>query len=306
MFFHVHDVKEMLQDLSRETRDQHIADNLAEIAPRVIANRREHQHFGPYWWWVKPLLRTTPGARRSWVRGGYRDTQFLDRVTGDTTDIVTEVTGSNQDTERWIAYLGLQYYRAEVVDDVPIATHLVEFPNHEVAQYHLYDADASQQMELFEEEPHLSAEVTQLLRDPSRISSTVWLRRADALSIEGQPWLATACLRRAVENALDRDDRSRAWLRMGEILQERGHVYKAIFCYRNAFEREQEGWVQGLMGAAWLQAGEAAKALSCYQNAIEAMPGNPEYRAGLEAAKRACGEHTHPPHLYTLVRDTSR
>jgi tetratricopeptide (TPR) repeat protein len=197
----------------------------------------------------------------------------------------------------------LRYYEAEVVEDLPAEFHIVETSNHHVFAYQLYDADASRQMDLFAAEEEPSPEVQQLLRDPAHFSGTAWLRRADELDSQGEPWRAAAALRRAIGRAVDATDRSRAWLRLGQLFQEHNHVHKAIFCYRNAFERDREGWVQGLMADAWQQAGEPHEALRCYRRALEAMPGNPEYQAGMTRAERAIREEGRQAAGYTLLQE---
>ncbi len=69
------------------------------------------------------------------------------------------------------------------------------------------------------------------------------------------------------------------------------YLRKALFCYQNAFQRDQEGWIQGLMADAWLEDNEPQEALQCYQAALRSMPGNPEYQAGLERTRRILEEH---------------
>ena len=293
MYFLPADIDRLLTGVTRDQRDADIAQYLSDLAPRIIAERRDHRHFGPYWWWVKPLFATIPGARRGWIRGGYRDRAFLE----------TFAAPESEDDARWTAWIGLRYFEAELVDDLPTEFHIVETPQHEVFAYQLYDADASQQMDPFDAPDEPSPEVRQLMRDPSRFSATSWLHRADELDARGEVWRAAAALRRAIERAVDDTDRSRAWLRLGQLFQEHHHVHKAIFCYRNAFEREQEGWVQGLMGEAWQDAGEPHEALRCYRKALDAMPGNPEYQAGVERAERAIRAEARNAAGYTLLQE---
>jgi tetratricopeptide (TPR) repeat protein len=296
VFFLSHDINSLLDGITPEERDAELADTLREIAPRIAAERRDHRHFGPYWWWVKPLLREVAGTRRSWIRGGYRDRSFPGAVAEG---------ASPRDIEdaRWMAWLGLRYREAEIVDDLPAEFHLIETADGEVQAYDLYDADASLQMDLFTEATTESPELRRLLNDPSRFSGSAWLRRADELEAAGETWRAAAALRRAISRAVDDDDRSRAWLSLGRLFQSGDHIRKAIFCYRNAFERDHEGWVQGLMGDAWLQAGEPHEALRCFRRALESMPGNPEYRSGADRAERAIREESRSAAGYTLLQE---
>ncbi len=296
-YFLPSEINRLRDGVTAEERDAQLAQHLADIAPRVVAERRDYRHFGPYWWWVKRLLAATPGTRRAWVRGGYRDRELLDALTGS--DALPE---PNEDA-RWTAWIALHYYDAELIDEIPTDFHIVELPGAGVSAYRVYDADASRQMDLFGEESPATAEVQQLMRDPTTFSATHWMRRADELDAEGETWRAAAALRRAIDRAIDDTDRSRAWLRLGQLFQEHDHVHKAIFCYRNAFEREQEGWVQGLMGDAWHQAGEPHEALRCYRRALETMPGNPEYQAGVERAERAIREGRREAAGYTLLQE---
>ena len=290
MYFSCDDINSLLDGVSLRRRDTEIEEALGALAPRLAVERREHRHFGPFWWWIKPLLRALPGSRRSWVRGGYRDRALVSGVEGNDDSPLATIPGSEEERTRWIAWLGLRYYESEIVDDAPAGFHIVETTPRRVASYQLHDADASHQIDLFEQTVEDSVEVRDLLRDPTRFSASVWLRRADEYLAAGDSWRAASALRRAISHAVDDGDRSRGWLQLGTLFQQMNHVHKAIFCYRNAFEREQEAWVQGLMGEAWMEAGEPHEALPCYRAALEAMPSNPEYRSGLERAEQMLAE----------------
>ena len=303
MYFLSHDINRLLDGVTPHERDRDLEERLTDVAPRLVAERREHRHFGPYWWWVKPLLRKISGTRRSWIRGGYHDRSFVEEF-GSVPSAVTDAAGGDgKEADRWMAWLGLRYFDAEIVDDLPAEFHIVERSDRQIQEYRLYDADASRQMDLFDAEGPATPEIRHLLNDPSRFSGSAWLRRADELAVTGETWRAASALRRAIDHAIDDTDRSRAWLRLGELFQEHDHVHKAIYCYRNAFEREQEGWVQGLMGEAWLQADEPHEALRCYRKALESMPGNPEYQAGMERAEKAIRKETRGAAGYTLLQE---
>lgn len=301
MVFLAHDINSLLDGVSEHGRDADLEDALNDLAPRLEAGRRDHRHFGPYWWWFKPLLRSAPGARRSWVRGGFRDRSILEACLDPASLLPPDHGGTEREQQRWLAWIGLQYFRSEIVDDRPAGFHIVELADRSVVSYQVYDGDASRQMDLFDTPSTISPEVEQLFRDPSSFSGSAWLRRADQLEQTGRPWAAAAALRRAISNAVDADDRSRAWLRLGQLFQEQHHVRKAIFCYRNAFERDQEAWIQGLMGEAWQQAGEPHEALRCYRAALESMPGNPEYQAGVVRAEQEIKRHRDRVAGYTLL-----
>ena len=323
LYFLPSDISAMLAGISAEERDRRLATGLTELAPRVAADRRSYRHFGPYWWWVKPLLARQPGARRSWLRGGYRDRTFLQRfahlpAVGPATE--AGVSGVPRgpglparpdqpdqsdpaEQTRWIAFLGLLYQEAERVDELPAGFHLVEDPQGGVTSYQAYDADASRQLELFSAAQEPSTELRHLLRDPRSFSASGWLRRAEGMVDRGRVWEAAAALRRAIDRAAEDEDRSRGWLLLGRLFQDRGHVHKAIFCYRNAFAREQEGWVQGLMAEAWMEAERPDEALPCYRRALQAMPGNPEYQAGRDRAQRLLRERSGGGSGYVLTQD---
>jgi tetratricopeptide (TPR) repeat protein len=299
VFFQQAEVNSLVEAVSPKQRDRDIEERLTELAPRIVAARRDHRHFGPFWWWIKPLLRRMPGTRGSWVRRGYID-RAADRWGRE---LPIHVPGGADERSRWIAWLGLRYYDNEIVDDLPAEFHIIQPADRSVCEYRPYDADASRQLDLFAEPPEPSPELAGLMRDPARFSGSAWLRRADEYEAAGEPWPAAAALRRAIDRAVDDSDRSRAWLRLGQLFQERDHVHKAIFCYRNAFEREHEGWVQGLMGAAWLQAGDPAEALTCYRRALQAMPHNPEYLAGRRRAEREIVERGRIGAAYPPAQD---
>lgn len=326
LYFSFPDMNALRADVSPAERDHQLAEELPDLAPRIAADRRSYRHFGPYWWWVKPLLARQPGARRTWLRGSYRDHAFLERVApvlsadGEAAGATGPGSGRPEATgpaaaadpasatdpaeaARWIAWLGIHYQRAELVDDLPAGFHLVEDASGDVFSYELYDADASRQLDLFSSAREPSADVAHLLADPVAFSATGWLRRAEDLLAGGRVWEAAAALRRAVDRAAEDEDRSRAWLRLGQVFQEQGHVHKAIFCYRNAFAREHEGWVQGLMGDAWMDAGRPEEALPCYRRALEAMPGNPEYQAGRDRAERQLRARSRDGSGYVLTQD---
>lgn len=290
------------------THPEQLDSDLAELIPRLVANRREHRHFGPFWWWVKEIARKMPGSRRSWLRGSYRDHRAVD-LWSRTIDGVTP-PGQSSENDRRLAWYGLVYYRQETLDDEPAGFHLSDVPAEAAladrseaaaAVYHLYDADASEQMDLFGGANTDRDAATTVFRDPAAFSASLWLRRAEEEIAQGALLRASAALRRAISRAVDQTDRSRAWLRLGEILQGAGAIHPAILCYRNAFARDQEAWVHGLMGSAWLEAGDAAEAARCYRAARAAMPGNPEYEAGLARAEALLSQNGRNAGSYVLA-----
>lgn len=273
MYFTQDRLNSLLADVTPEDRDHQVRTTLTDLAPRLAAKRNEYRNFGPFWWWVKPILRSMPATRRSWIRGGFVDRRVLDN----------EIQHAAPD---WLPWLGLRYYEAEALDDTPANFHILERPDGEVEIYRLYDADASEQIDLFDAGDRENRELTQFLADPVRFSGSAWLQRADTYIAEGDLLRAGAALRRAVDRAVDETDRSTAWIRLGQLFQEHRHTRKAILCYKNAWEREREGWIQGLIAEAYLDNDQPQEAIAGYEAALAAMPGNPEYQAGLERCRR--------------------
>lgn len=298
MFYLPREIDRLLIDTSEEQRDREIDEHIHDLAPRVAVKRNEYRHFGPFWWWVKPFMRRSPASRRTWLRGGYRDRSFIETAEpfGSGTEAFpsgTAPTAGTEDLEeqdRWLCWLGVRYYADEVVDDTPAGFHIVESPRGNTFVYTVYDADASEQLTLFGEENAKHTDLDAFLADPMRYTGGNWIHRAEEYARHGQTFRAAAALRRAINRAVLDDDRTAAWIRLGQLFQDSGHTHKAILCYQNAYHREQEGWIHGLMGAAWLDAGEAHHAVRCYRAALEAMPDNPEYQAGMAAAERAVAE----------------
>jgi tetratricopeptide (TPR) repeat protein len=298
LYYLPHDINRLLNTTTPEERDVQIEDEIHDIAPRIAVKRNEYRHFGPYWWWVKPLLRKSPGSRRSWIRGGYTDRSLVAE-----TDPAILTHPAFDDTERWLAWLGLQYYAAEVVDDTPAGFHIIQTGHRRVSMYTLYDADASEQIDLFGDEGESNASLDAFLSDPTRYTGGAWLTRAEEYIESNEPFRAAAALRRAIRRAVDGTDRTKAWIRLGQLFQEQDHVYKALFCYQNAYEKDREAWIQGLMGDAWLQLDEPQEAAQCFHAALQAMPGNPEYIAGYERAQKILAEHGKTADGYQLHGD---
>ncbi len=317
MYFLPHDISSMLADTDTTEIDQTLDQNIRDLTPRIAAKKNEYRHFGPYWWWVKPLLRKSPGARRSWLKGGYRDRHFLDSLdpnildphllnhpgfsAGDPAPQTTNGQETNRD--RQLAWLGFQYYHAEIVDDTPAGFHIVQTGHRRVLAYTVYDADASEQLPLFTDPESKDTTVTEFLSDPTRYTGSAWFQRAEEYAAADTPHKAAAALRRAIQRAIDTSDRTRAWIRLGQLYQDNNHIQKALFCYHNAYQKDQEGWIQGLMADAWLQDNDPHQALQCYQAALQTMPGNPEYQAGLERTRRLLTQHGPAHGTYQLQPD---
>ncbi|MFW5643874.1 MAG: tetratricopeptide repeat protein [Alkalispirochaeta sp.] len=286
MYYRTDEITRLLQNSTPRERQEEVADALHDLAPRIAAKRNEYRHFGPFWWWIKPLLPTIPGARRSWYRGGYRDRDFL-----SDTDVQLLHHPAAEEIRAALPWLGIRYYYTEIVDDTPAGFHIVERTPRDVFAYVVYDADAGEQLDLFDDPADARRGDDTFLADPTRYTGSAWLPRAEEYIARGEPFRGAAALRRAINRAVDNGDRIRAWIRLGQLFQELDHVRKALFCYQNAYERDREAWIQGMMGDAWLQAGEPSEALQCYHVALAAMPGNPEYLAGIERAQRGIANH---------------
>lgn len=292
MFFTPTQIEVLIAEVNAAERDRELKETLTGLIPRLAANRTEYRHFGPYWWWIKPLMRSFSASRRSWIRGGYRDRRFIESVSIDLpADQAWELN-------RWAAWLGLRYREAEILDETPASMHIVEHADGSVSAYRLYDADASEQGDLFSADFAADGSddeiIPEIALDPTRFSGSMWLRRADAYATEGDLLRAAAALRRAVDRAVDETDRSTAWIRMGELFREHRHTRKAIFCLYNAWERDREGWIQALIAQAYLENDQPGEALPCYEAALTTMPENPEYLAGRERCRTLLEERAAP------------
>lgn len=246
-----------------------VSDRLRELAPRLAADRVEYRHFGPYWWWIKPILRGMRQAKGQWFRGSWIDHATI---------------GSSQlpYPDIRVAAEGICYYDFETVGDQPATFHIVELE--EPAIYRGHDPDAGEQLDLFGTTTGSNRRLATLLADPTQFAASNWWRVADQFSDERQWVRAAAALRRAIEMAHSSDDRLNAWVRLGQLFQDHEHFPKALLCYQHAYSKGRETWVLGLMAELQLQANRPAEAASLYGQALKAMPGNPEYQAGLRRA----------------------
>jgi tetratricopeptide (TPR) repeat protein len=295
LFFTSHQIETLLAEVSTTDRDRELNETLGGLIPQLSANKVEYRHFGPYWWWVKPLVKNLAGSRGSWMRGGYRDRRFIESVNPGLPDVVAPEAAER---DRWAAWLGLRYREAEMLDETPASMHIVEYTDGSVAAYRLYDADASEQGDLFA--AGFSADgsddevLPEIARDPTRFSGSAWLHRANSYEAEGDLLRAAAALRRAVDRAVNETDRSTAWIRMGELFREHHHTRKAVFCLHNAWERDREEWIQALIAQAYLENDQPGEALPYYEAALATMPGNPEYLAGKERCRSLLAERAIP------------
>lgn len=262
-------------------------ERLTELAPRLSVNRAEYRHFGPYWWWIKPLVARIRTTRGSWLRGGHLDRDFVRQCGLPHPDLR-------------VAAEGLAYYDYETVGEQPASFHVVESAAGVASHYDLCDPDAGHQLDLFEREPSANSRLSALLADPTQFAASNWLRVADRFASEGAWVRGAAALRRAIDTALASDDRLRAWIQLGQLYQEHGHHSKALLCYRNAYERGQEAWIQGLMAELYLLDNRPAAAVESYRAALAAMPGNPEYQARLHQAEEMLQRHNASALSYRL------
>lgn len=250
-----------------DARRDEVHEELPALVPLLKASPREYRHFGPYWWAVKRLLRDLPGSRAAWFRGPSRD---------------TTVTVGDMDPQD-LAWVALVYYRRERVEDHPAEFHIIEHPAGRVEAYRLVDGDAAGQLSLFPDDlPQPAASGTP---GTPVYTGGAWMVRGEELAQRGAFVEAAAAFRRAASRSRHPRDSATAWIRLGQLFQEHHHSHKALFCYYNAWEREKEGWIHGLVAAVYLELGLPEEALRCYHMALEDMPGNPEYRAGVEQCR---------------------
>ncbi|MFP4329646.1 MAG: hypothetical protein ACOC28_02685 [Alkalispirochaetaceae bacterium] len=255
--------------------DTEISQRLAELAEELRENRELYRTFGPYWWLVKRDL-PGPSRRRGWFTRGYSDREVLARID----------PGPSREARRRLMREALHYQAHEAADGAPYSDiHLLESGG-EAKVYRLQDPDAGRQLDLFEELENRELRREEFLRRPATYLPTPWLRRGDEEVRRGATLRGVACYKRALLVAHDQESRLQAWLRIGTVCQERGEPGKAAVAYEQAYEPGKEGWILGLVGQALLEAGRPGEAALRLREALDATPGNPEYRAGLEAARR--------------------
>lgn len=250
--------------------DEEIDHRLRETAKRLRALPETYRSFGPYWWAVKKFLRSR-GRRRAWFTGPADD---------------TELPGHGDRREgRELLREGFFYFDQESGDGEPLPDlHLAE-GREGAFLYQLQDPDAGRQLDLFEEVENEERRREQFLRNTACYLPGPWLQSGDDALAEGEYHRAVARYKRALAVAHDEESRLQSWLRIGTALDEAGHHRKAIVAFEQAYRRGKEGWILGLIGQAALAAGRYGEAANRFSAALETMPGNPEYQAGLEAAR---------------------
>jgi len=253
-----------------------------QLLPDLLHDRSQYLHFGPYWWWVKILLRTIPAGKGTWIRRSYHDTTLV-----------------HESDPMKLAQLGFAYREISLPQSPPRKLHIIEGPESEARWYKLADPDAVHQLDLFSE----STEELPLPLDAADFSVSPWLRRADELIAADRPHEAIAALTRAVERTHTSEERNGVLLQMAQVFRDHGHHRKALLCYRDAIERGQEPWIYGLMGDVYLEQDQPSEAARCYKAALAAMPGNPEYRFGYERALSEVKRHTDSRGEYSLQDD---
>lgn len=263
--------------------DEEIEHRLRESAKALIALPESYRAFGPYWWVVKSALRR--GRRkRAWFTGAAMDRELL-RALG--LDPRGELPESD---ERRCLVEGFFYHDLESEGGMPPSELHIPEGQDGAMIYQLQDPDAGRQLDLFEEMENRERRREQFLRHTASYLPGPWLQAGDEAVGKGETHRGVARYRRALTVAHDEESRLQSWLRIGTALNEAGHHTKAIVAFEQAYRRGKEGWILGLIGQAALEAGRYGEAAQQFRGALETMPGNPEYQAGLEAARARLAE----------------
>lgn len=290
-------LEHQLSSLSLDSLNRRAEGELKRIAPFVAASRTEYRRFGPAWWWIKSRLKGTAAARGTWIRGRSTDTELAETLSG-----MADLTPrADVPLELKLIVAGLEFYQADLfTDSEPPTFTVMELPDGVVRVYELKDPDATEQLDLFDAPQTPARRVAGYFTEPANFSATPWFHRAEKMESAGQIAAARTALRYGIERAATNDDRATGWLRLGQLYQRSGHPAAAVTCYQCAYDRDRATWIQGLMGQAFLDAGKAHEAVRCFERALEAMPGNPEYQAGLETARANLARHARGAEYYQL------
>lgn len=251
-----------------------------EQITRELGERPElYNTFGHWWWLVKRELQKR-SRRWHWFTRGYCDRAILEAV----------VPTHAPEARRQQMEKALAYQEAEAADGEPYPEiHILDIASG-ARVYRVQDPDAGRQLDLFEEVENRQRRREAFLERTDRYLPTPWLQRGDDQLAEGNSDRAVACYKRALAVAHEPESLLNGWLKIGTVYQERGEQRKAIVAYEQAYQRGKEAWILGMIGQALLEAGRPGEAAQRFRGALESMPGNPEYRAGLERAQAHLAE----------------
>lgn len=259
---------------------------LQDLAQRLRELPEWYRAFGPGWWIVKAALRRR-FHKRDWFTGPAEDREILATLFPDRIGEETEGNPPASQEHPELLRRAFGYYDTESADGEPISElHIVEGADGAFL-YRIQDPDASRQLDLFEEVANEERRREEFLRRTATFLPGPWLQAGDRAAAAGDGALAVARYKRALAVAHDEESRLQSWLRIGTTHHEAGQQEKAIVAFEQAYRRTEEGWILGLIGQAALAAGRYGEAAQQFSAALESMPGNPEYRAGLEAARSA-------------------
>lgn len=263
--------------------DEEIEDRLEDSGKSLEALPEGYHAFGPYWWVVKSTLRRGR-KRRAWFSGAALDRELLEAVGLDPSGELPE------DLRKQLLREAFFYHDLEAEGGMPLPElHLVDGVDGALI-YQLQDPDAGRQLDLFEEVENQERRREQFLRHTASYLPGPWLQSGDEAVAAEESHRGVARYKRALLVAHDEESRLQGWLRIGTALNEAGHHTKAIVAFEQAYRRGKEGWILGLIGQAALEAGRYGEAAQQFRSALESMPGNPEYQAGLEAARERLAE----------------
>ena len=265
-----------------------IKSSLKTCAAGLLAEPARYKLYGSYWWGLKQLLRQHDlGAHdRHHVGGEACSDEPVRKLSDHGSDVLN---------------LHAALVREKLWNDGPAWLErpeaglcICEWPDGQVELYRLSDTDTGHQLDLFEEASHQEKRLNHYLETVSDYLPRTWRSHGDRALADHNPDRAVVCYQRMAHLAVSRSDRSEAWLLLGMTFDQKAHWHKAIFCYRNLYEKENEHWILGNIAASFFNAGQINEAILHYEQALKQMPGNPEFEAGLEAARIRL--HSHPQH----------
>lgn len=254
-----------------------LKDTLKNLADDLLGEPARYKLFGAYWWEVKHLLRQTrTGPRTAWFRGPCTDEAV--RLLSDHGSPQLNLHAALRRSRDWDD-------GPEWLDRPEADLGICEWLNGQVEMYRLSDTDCGHQLDLFEAADHQEQKRWHYLDSVTEFLPRTWRNHGDRALEDGEYGRAAVCYQRMIHLSTSRTDRSEAWLLLGMTYDQMGHFPKAIFCYQNLYERENEHWILGNIANSCFQAGRVREAFDCFDQALKLMPGNPEFEAGLEAAR---------------------
>ncbi len=258
-----------------------VKENLKIIAQDLCREPSGYRLYGCYWWGVKYLLRQSEtGSRSAWFRGPCQDEEIRH---------LTDHGAPALNLHAALEHGRLWDDGPEWLERDDAALGIYEWNNGDVELYRLSDTDTGHQLDLFEMADLQEQRRKRYLETVSVFLPRTWRSHGDRALENADPRRAAVCYQRMIHLSTSHTDRSEAWLLLGMTYDQMGHYPKAIFCYENLYERENEHWILGNIATSHFQAGNTRRSIEYFEQALKLMPGNPEFAAGLEAARLKLG-----------------